>query len=262
MSEFRVPRSRAEAIFSGCREKLQSVWLPDDRFRAGAISGMFGALPAGEVRSRAMSTEESEPNLIARAADGDGTAMERLLLAHYDRVHARIARRLPAWLQGRLAPEDVLQQALVDAFQAIPTFEVRDERSFYRWLATIADHRLQDAIKADRAAKRGGGLRNVAAAGGWNSSVAELVELLGESDATPSRSAARHEAISAVQIGLASLSEPNRLALQLRYIQGLPVADVARAMNRTPRAVHNLCYRGLKELHAVLGRSSQYLTRT
>ncbi len=210
-----------------------------------------------------MEGADSESELIVRAVAGDATALERLLLGYYDRLRARIARKLPSALQARVAPEDILQQSLVDVFQAISAFEPRGERSFYRWLATIADHRLQDAIKADRAAKRGGGLAQATIVPGvdWQSSVVDLVELLGES-ATPSRSAARHEALGAVQVGLASLTEPNRLAIQLRYIQGLPVADVARVMNKTPRAVHNLCHRGLKELHTILGRSSQYLTRT
>ena len=47
----------------------------------------------------------------------------------------------------------------------------------------------------------------------------------------------------------------------MRYVQGLPVAEIARAMDRTPHAVHNLCYRGLQELHVKLGRSARFLTR-
>ncbi len=48
------------------------------------------------------------------------------------------------------------------------------------------------------------------------------------------------------------------------YAEGQPATRngrVAGIMDRTDRAVHNLCRRGLEELHVVLGRSSKYLTR-
>jgi RNA polymerase sigma-70 factor (ECF subfamily) len=77
---------------------------------------------------------------------------------------------------------------------------------------------------------------------------------------TPSRSAAGHEAVRAVQVGLAGLKSDYREALRLRYIEGLPVAEVAARMDRTERAVHMLCHRGLQCLRAAVGRSSQFLS--
>ena len=90
----------------------------------------------------------------------------------------------------------------------------------------------------------------------------QLVDLLAGPRRTPSQSIARHEAVGAVRVALTGLTEDYREALQLRYVQGLPVAEVAETMKRTPRAVHNLCRRGLQELRAALGRSAQYLTRS
>ena len=37
--------------------------------------------------------------------------------------------------------------------------------------------------------------------------------------------------------------------------------EIAARMNRSERAVHMLCNRGLKKLRAALGHASQYLTR-
>ncbi len=72
---------------------------------------------------------------------------------------------------------------------------------------------------------------------------------------------ARHEAADAVHLGLAALPEHYRRAIELRYLRGLPVAEVATLMQRTPHAVHNLCHRAVQQLQAELGHASRYLTR-
>jgi RNA polymerase sigma-70 factor (ECF subfamily) len=200
--------------------------------------------------------------LLARATAGDQLALERLLLGCHDRLVAQLTGELPADLRGVVSADDVLQEAYVVAFRQIGTFEPRGPDAFYKWLRAIAKNRLFDAIKAARAAKRGGGrARAEAPAGPATSSVVELLDLLNLHDHTPSRSAAGHEAVAAVQVALASLKEDYREALRLRYIDGLSVAETAARMNRTDRAVHMLCHRALQQLHEALGRSSQYFTR-
>ena len=209
-----------------------------------------------------MDETAAETDLLAQAAGGDQRALERLLLAHYDRLYRRIAGRLPASLRGEVSEEDILQQTFIGVFQGIGSFQPRGKAAFYGWLCTIAEHRLRDALKARRAAKRGGGRPGVTGVPPLEAdSFQELIEVLAGPTHRPSQSAARHEAAGAVQVGLASLKNDDRRAIELRYIRGLPVAEAAKAMGRTPRAIHNLCYRGLKQLRAVVGRSSQFLTR-
>ncbi len=207
-------------------------------------------------------TSEAETDLIARAVAGEEPALERLLLAHADRLRAHIGRKLPAALRSVVAEDDIIQETFIDAFRRIGLFQPHGDSAFYNWLVVIADHRLQDAIKAQQADKRGGGRAREELRGDrWGESVDELIELLAGPAHTPSQSAARHEAVSAVQVGLASLKEDYRRAIQLRHVRRLSVAEAARVMGKTPDAVRNLCRRGLEELRTVLGRSSQYLTR-
>jgi RNA polymerase sigma-70 factor (ECF subfamily) len=52
---------------------------------------------------------------------------------------------------------------------------------------------------------------------------------------------------------LARLPEDQRTALELRYLQGLPVGEVCRRMGRRTSSVANLLYRGLKALRGRLG---------
>jgi RNA polymerase sigma-70 factor (ECF subfamily) len=75
------------------------------------------------------------------------------------------------------------------------------------------------------------------------------------------RPAARHEAAGAIHAALAGLKLEYRQAIELRYIQQLPVAEIAARMDRTERAVHMLCNRGLKQLEAAMGCATRFITR-
>ena len=208
-----------------------------------------------------MATDDAHIELIEQAKAGDHAALERLLLVHFDRLTSRISRKLPTVLRGAVASEDILQQAFVDVFRGIRTFEPNGERAFYRWLATIADHRLQDVIRRHRTAKRGGG-HAVSGLGDWLDSTDELIDLLAGPEHTPSQSVARHEAVAAVKISLASLKDEYRQVIELRYIKALPIAEIAHQMEKTEPAVHGLCRRALAELRVILGDSSQYFSRS
>ncbi len=207
-----------------------------------------------------------ERELATKAAAGDTAALENLLVLHYDRLLAHVARKLPDQFRGLMAPEDVLQEAFVVAFREIAHFVPRGPDAVFSWLAAIAEHRLFDLVKAQRALKRGGGRGAITPAASPmgqmpESSLAGLLDALCVDEHTPSRSAAGHEAARAIQIGLAGLNQDYREALRLRYLLGLPVADIAARMGRTEAAIHMLCHRGLEQLRLALGRSSQFFSR-
>jgi RNA polymerase sigma-70 factor (ECF subfamily) len=209
-----------------------------------------------------MSADATEEDLVHQAVAGHEAALERLLLTHYDRLAAEISRKLPDEFRGVIAADDVLQEAFVVAFREIGSFVPQGPGAFHAWLAAIAQHRLLDLVKGQRAAKRGGGrVALTGHAASPDESLVGLLEVLNVQEQTPSRSVARREAVSAVQVGLAGLKDDYREALRLRYIEGLPVAEVAARLGRTEHAVHMLCHRGLQQLHAALGRSSQYFSR-
>ena len=179
----------------------------------------------------------SEEALVARATAGDTSATDRLLLAHYRRLSARIGRKIPSECSGTIAADDELQETFAEVFRRLGSFRTQGEQSFYRWLATIAELRLADMVKAARAAKRGGGRKAAQAAGNPEAgSVVNLLDLAAAHERTPSRSVARHEAASAIHVAMAGLKGDYREALQLRYLKGLPVAEIAKQMNRTERA--------------------------
>ena len=63
-----------------------------------------------------------------------------------------------------------------------------------------------------------------------------------------------------MQVALSALKPEYRQAFQLRFIEGLSPQEIAVRMNRSERAVHNLCHRSRKQVEELLGSLSKYMT--
>lgn len=197
-------------------------------------------------------------DLVERAIAGEPLALDRLLLDSYGKLLARVEEKLPRELKSVVAAEDVIQDVFATAFRSIGTFRPDGTDAFYRWLTAIADNRVIDVVRAQNAAKRGGGR---ASAGQEKSSIAALIDLVAADDRSPSRSAGGHEAAAAVQVALAGLKGEYREALSLRYLEGLSVEETAARLGKTEAAVHKLCSRGLQALRESMGEAGKYLSR-
>lgn len=198
-------------------------------------------------------------DLVQQAIAGEPLALDRLLLDSYGKLLARVDQKLPAELRSVISPEDIIQDVFSQAFRGIAGFQPDGDDAFYRWLTAISDNRVVDAVRAHNAAKRGGG--RAAAEGPGRSSVVALIDLLAVNEWTPSRSAGGHEASAAIQVALAGLKGEYREALELRYLEGLSVADTAARLGKTEPAIHKLCSRGLQALRESMGEAARYLSR-
>ncbi|HUU95956.1 MAG TPA: sigma-70 family RNA polymerase sigma factor [Phycisphaerae bacterium] len=204
----------------------------------------------------------SEEELIAQAIAGNQVAIHQLLMRHHDQIAAMLAKKIPPDLAGLLAAEDICQEAYVVAVRELASFQPRGKNAFFKWLLTIAERKLIDAIRALRAAKRGGGKKALELpARSDASSIAGLLEHVAIHERTPSRSAADHEIVSAVQNALAGLKEDYRTAIHCRYIEGLSAAETAARMGRSEGAVLKLCERALQQLAESIGDASRFFSR-
>ena len=207
-----------------------------------------------------MVEQHQQQVLLKRAVAGDRTATEQLLWTHYDRLQRFIDQNIPPVVRSTVSADDILQETFVVAWQQIGSFEDRHTDALYTWLRTIAKNKLTDRVRAQAAAKRGGG-KQVVENRGDQSSMADLVDLVIASAKSPSGSVARREAERITLVTLAQLKEDYRRAITLRYLEGRSVAETAAAMDRTERSIHMLCNRALKKLREALGRSSHYLSK-
>ncbi|MEM1452412.1 MAG: sigma-70 family RNA polymerase sigma factor [Planctomycetota bacterium] len=93
------------------------------------------------------SDPDSTIDLISAAQGGDRAAANELF-ARYTPIATRIASRrlgVNPTLQNEL--EDIVQDALNDAFRALPRFEMRHESAFRSYLGTIVENKIRDRAK-------------------------------------------------------------------------------------------------------------------
>jgi RNA polymerase sigma-70 factor (ECF subfamily) len=207
-----------------------------------------------------MESTASQPPVLsagsaATAGLSDPTASELILYTERARLLAYVKRHLPVELQAWVDPNDVLQDTYFEAFRRLAHFQATDEAAAYRWLVTIARHRISELLRTRRTARRGGGMGHVHHGDSVVAALAELASHL----RTPSRSAARHEFVHALEQSLTRLPPDLGEALSLRFIQGLSCAEIAQKMGRTERAVHMLCNRALKAVRRELRSVSMYM---
>ena len=205
-------------------------------------------------------SDESE--LVNRAIAGEPLALDKLLLQHHRALRAIVDQKLPSSLSSVVSADDILQECYTEAYRDIGKFRPDGPNALFRWLCTIADHRLLDAVRAHRAAKRGGGRSPIGDVGGdQQSGVLALLDVVFAHEHTPSRSVAGHEAADAVQAAIDTLKPEYRDAIRLRYIEGRSVGETAALLGKTERSIHKLCSRGIQKLREDLGEASRFFSR-
>lgn len=208
-----------------------------------------------------MSAQDAELDLIRRAAAGEAAAMELFLLKHRRDLFRYLERHVPESLRRIIEPKDVLQDVYFEVFRNLGSFKAKDPRMALRWLLRIARNRIIDLVRMQQCDKRGGGQLTEVAGGANNEddSILCMLEELAVSERTPSRSAAAHELLSALQRSLERLPEEHRQAIRHRYLEGMSIEQVATRMHRTGGSVLMLCNRGLKMLRMELRSFSRYM---
>jgi RNA polymerase sigma-70 factor (ECF subfamily) len=170
--------------------------------------------------------------------------MQRMLHANARRLLDYVSGKIPADLRSFVDPQDVLQDTFFEAFQRIGDFTPIGDEASYRWLVTIARHRVLALIRMQRASKRGGGRDRVDDV----ENVVALLQDLAVYTRTPSQSAMSHEIAAAVQKSMRQIEPHFREVIQLRYLEGLSAKQSAERMGRTEGAIFMLCNRGLKAM--------------
>lgn len=184
-----------------------------------------------------------------------GPQLQRLAHAYGNELMEFVRRLIPADLSRLIDPQDVVQDAYIEAFQRLAEFAQGDDNATRRWLKTIARNRLVDLVRRHRSAKRDSRRTADEVRRG---SVVLLLQELATYSRTPSRSAADHEFFGAFQQTLGGLPPDYRNAIQLRYVDGLTFKEAAARMDRTVDATRMLAARGLRALRARMGTLSQF----
>ena len=196
---------------------------------------------------------DDEPASTAHVAQ-----LHALLKTRAEDLKSYINRQLPAKLRRMTDPDDVVQDTFFEAFRRIAEFVPQEKESTYRWLLTIARHRILNLARIHARPKHGNG-EVLSEEELTHGSVLELLQDLAIYEKTPSRSASRRELVLLVEKSIETLQPDYRQAVRFRYIQGLSLVETAVKMQRTTDAAQKLCVRGLKALRTELRTASLYI---
>jgi RNA polymerase sigma-70 factor (ECF subfamily) len=178
-------------------------------------------------------------------------AQPRPLEQYREYLHLLARLQVDTRLQGKLDPSDVVQETLLKAHQALPQFHGENDAEMAAWLRAILTNALTDAVRRFQAGARNMELeRSLQAA--LEESSSRLEAWLAAEQSSPDERAMRQEQLLDLAHAVAQLPEDQRRAVELRYLKGFTVAEVASQMDRTKEAVAKLLMRGLARLRSLL----------
>lgn len=187
--------------------------------------------------------------LIKSARKGDEQAVRRLLVLYHPRLRARLLRQMDPTMRSKIEPEDILQQVYLETFRAIGQFEYQGPDSFLRWMYAILDRKLIDEHRAMRAERRDV-RREVkpSPVSGNQTTYVDLLARITSGGGTPSQVVRKEEALGVLAACVATLPDHYRDVIKMRFIEGRPVAEVAKSLKRSIGSIHMICHRALRQL--------------
>ena len=150
--------------------------------------------------------------------------------------------QMPAWLGAKLDPEDLVQQTLLESVRGGGRLAGKPEREVLAYLRRALINNLIDAARK-YAPSRG----EVSSAGVGGSSRGPG-DWLAAPDTSPSERYAKRERAAQLTEGLTRLPEAQRMAVEMRYLRGAKVAEIAKSMGKTEGAVAALLHRAVTAL--------------
>jgi RNA polymerase sigma-70 factor (ECF subfamily) len=192
--------------------------------------------------------------LLDRASGGDSAARQQLLARHRDRLCKMVAVRLDRRLAARVDPSDVVQEALLEAAGKLSGYLRERPLPFYPWLRRLAwEHLVKMHQRHVTAGKRSTRREEQVIPALSDESVVQLARRLVAPGTSPSNQLLREELRARIQAALARLAESDREVLVMRYLEQLPMNDIAAVLGISEAAVKMRHTRALQRLCTVLG---------
>jgi RNA polymerase sigma-70 factor, ECF subfamily len=190
--------------------------------------------------------------LVHEAQKGSREALERLFERFAPFVRRIVMLRLGGAPARRDDVDDLVQDALLRAYESLETFGTFAGSDFRKWLARCARCAVFDDYKRVRALKRGGGrlVRNFTE---WGSDYFTSSLLRGKGE-TPSQYARVKEREEEIFAALQAMEERHCRVILYRKFCDLSYEEIAEALGLGDAAnARALCHRALKRLKERIG---------
>lgn len=169
-------------------------------------------------------------DLVRRVQKGDKSAFDALVLKYQHKILKLVQR----YVRDHAEAEDVVQDAFIKAYRALPAF--RGDSAFYTWMYRIAINTAKNALVAAGRRPLTFDLEAQDAAG------AEFRSRLRDTD-TPERLLLTEEIRSTVNRAIDSLPDDLRTAIVLRELEGFSYEEIATTMECPVGTVRSRIFR-------------------
>lgn len=199
-----------------------------------------------------MAEQFEEDPLDRRLRDGDEQALAELFESNHARLWRMVRFRMDSRLMGRVDPDDVLQEAFLDARTRLQHFD--GGMTPFLWLRWVVQQTLIAVHRRHLGAQMRSVERDVRIFGGPATSAALAAQLAG-TPTSPSDAAIRGEQAKLIGESLDQMSELDQEVLALRHFEDLANHEVAEALDISTKAASIRYVRALSRLRKLLDKS-------
>lgn len=186
--------------------------------------------------------------LLQRLRNGDNEALAKLFLQHRERLSKMVKLRLDSHLASRVDPDDVLQEAYIDAAQRVKQYTEEHSGSFYIWLRMIVCQTMINVHRRHLGAQMRNAKRDVSIHRRKQTASTSLaLQLLGDLT-SPSNAVMRDEMAERLQQAVDEMDEIDREVLTLRHFEQLSNQEVAEVLQIKHKAASIRYIRAIKRL--------------
>jgi RNA polymerase sigma-70 factor (ECF subfamily) len=201
-----------------------------------------------------MTTGPTDTDEFLRRAVDDPQALAELFAHYRERLWRMVHLRLDRRLQGRLDPEDVLQEAFLVLTKRFKEYQLNPVMPFFLWLRQLTGQKLIDLHRQHLGARMRDASQEVSLHRGalpQASSASLAAQLLGRLTSA-SRAAIRAETQVRVQDAINSMDPVDREVLTLRNFEMLSNEETAAVLGIKRSAASKRHILALKRLKKIL----------
>ncbi len=204
--------------------------------------------------SESASDETPVEHLLVEARQDGNEPLGRLLQLYRNYLTILATTQINPRLRRRMAPSDLVQEAMLAAHRDFERFRGQSEREFLAWLRQILINCLHHAIETHLKAKKRDlrcevSIEQVSEA--LDKSVLNFANVLADRGPSPSAPARQRERSVALADQLAKLKPHYRDVIVLRNLQGLSFDEVAARMDKKPSTVRMMWLRAIDKFKEV-----------
>jgi RNA polymerase sigma-70 factor (ECF subfamily) len=188
---------------------------------------------------------------LARARQGDGEALGKLLQAYRQYIELMARLQLDRELRQKIAPSDVAQETFVQAHRCFHQFEGATEAELLGWLRKIVANQLAMHVRRYRTQQRDVRLER-SLADSLDHTSKRLVDRLRSPGSSPSDGASRREQAVILANALAQLRPDYRDVIILRHLEDREFAEIALQTGKTVDSVKNTWARAIGKLREIV----------